>query len=205
MPKRWMILVALTSAIPAFAGTYSVSIDTSLIAGQHGSLFFFLDAGLSPFDPATATVGGFTGGTLDAGILPADLALTNNPPSLYQQGITYGSLIQFSLTLAGPAISSPDPGAVGGTDFALFLLDGSGNALLTDDPAGSVLDASIEPGTGRVSFTTFPNNGGPSVVALAPEPGSMLLLLSGVAILGRRLRRKVITSNSHQADRICNI
>src|SRR3982074_2424518 len=104
MLKRWMILAALTSAIPAFAGTYSVLIDTSSVAGVNGSLFFSFDGGISPFDPATATIHAFniTGGTLGPGTLPADLVLANNPPSLYQQGLTYGSLIHFFLDLSGP-------------------------------------------------------------------------------------------------------
>ena len=198
MVKKYLILAVLSSALPALANTYSISINTSLISGVSGSLFFSFGPGASPFDAAIATVSGFTGGTLGdtvpsgPGILPGDLVLDNSSPAFYQQSFTYGSAIHFLLTLTGAAIGSPDPSAVGGTDFALFLLDNTDSPLLTDDPNGSILDASIEAGTGNVSFTTFTYNGDPSVVSAvaAPEPGSVLLLLGGVAWLGLRSRRR---------------
>jgi len=196
MTRKYLLLVLLASAAPAMANVYSVSIDTSSLSGP-GSLFFSFGPGVSPFDPATATVSGFSGGgTLGstipsgAGILPGTLVLSNAAPATYQQAITYdGSKIHFLFSLTGPAISSPNPGAVGGTDFALFLLDGSDNALLTDDPNGSVFDASIAPGTGAVSFATFQ----PAVVLISavPEPSSFLLLMGGVALIGARLRRSI--------------
>src|SRR4051794_10741568 len=113
MIKKYLMLAVLASAVPAVANTYSISIDTSLISGVSGSLFFSFGPGVSPFDPATAAVSAFTGGTLGAGILPGDLLLDNSSPALYQQSFTYGSAIHFLLTLTGAAISSPDPSAVG--------------------------------------------------------------------------------------------
>src|SRR5690348_1529952 len=124
MIKKCLFLALLASSVPAWASVYSVSIDTSTLSGA-GSLFFSFSRGAAPFDSATATVSGFTGGgSLGAaltppgpGILPAALVLNNSTPALYEQAITYdGSKIKFFLSLTGPAISSPNPGAIGGTD-----------------------------------------------------------------------------------------
>lgn len=200
MIRKFLVLAMLASAMPALAATYLVSIDTSTVSGLAGSLFFSFGPGAPPFDPATAAVSGFTGGTLGPGILPGDLVLDNSAPAFYQQAFTFGSQITFLLTFAGPAISSPNPGATGGTDFALFLLDNSDSPLLTDDPNGSILDASIEAGTGNVSFTTFPNAGGGSVVsvAVAPEPGTAILFL--LVLVGHALacRLQLYSRNQHQ-------
>ena len=199
MIKKYLLLGLLSTALPAWANTYFVSINTASISGVAGSLFFSFGPGALPFDPANAIVSGFSGGTLGAvlspagsGTLPGTLTLDNNgPPENYQQSFTYGSKISFFLSLTGAAVGNPSPGAIGGTDLAFYLLDGSDNPLLTDDPNGTVFDASIAPKTGQVSFATFTNNGGPSVVSVTavPEPGSMLLLLSGVMMIGVGIRR----------------
>src|SRR4051794_29987481 len=135
--KKYLLLALLAFATPALANSYFVSIDTSSISGLSGSLFFSFGPGAPPFDAATATVTGFTGGTLAAGTLPGTLVMTNAAPALFQQGITYGSSIKFFLALTGPAVTNPSQSAVGGTDFAFYLLDGMDNPLLTDDPNGS--------------------------------------------------------------------
>jgi len=75
-----------------------------------------------------------------------------------------------SITFAGA------PGAfLRGASIALAL------AIL-----GGVASAAI------ATFATFTNNSGPSVATITalPEPGCFLLLLSGVMLVGTRLRRK---------------
>ena len=190
---KYLLLGLLASVVPAAANTFFVSIDTSTVSGVTGSLFFFYGPGLAPVDPATATITGFSGGTLGAvlipggtGVLPATLTMDNSAPVSYQQAITFGSKISFFLSLTGPAVSNPSPGAIGGTDLALFLLDAGDGPLPIDDSDGQVLDASIVPNTGQTSIA-----GQPVVTSvLLPEPGSMLLLLSGVGMVGWRLRRR---------------
>jgi hypothetical protein len=193
MIKKYLLLGLLATVVPAAANTFFISMDTSTISGVTGSLFFSYGPGLAPVDSATATISGFSGGTLGSvifpggtGVLPATLTMDNSAPVNYQQAITFGNKISFFVALTGPAVSNPSAGAIGGTDLALFLLDGSDGPLPIDDPDGLVLDVSIAPNTGQISVT-----GQPVVTSvLLPEPGSMLLLLSGMVLVGSRLRRR---------------
>jgi PEP-CTERM motif len=129
-------------------------------------------------------------------MLPSTVSIANSSvPSLsaianeLQQGFVFGSAFSFVLTISGDAVDHPNFGTESST-FALFLLDGNDNPLLTDPnnfAGGAVTTIDINP-DGTRTVTTYPTmTGGPSVARvtqLVPEPSSMILSAIGLVVLG---------------------
>jgi hypothetical protein len=137
---------------------------------------------LSPLSPAgTAGVSG--------GPLPTPITIRNTEAfNDYFQNITFGDVIQFTLTFYGPAIDAPDPNVFSGSAFSF--------ALYGDDQATPLLGASplfevdIEVG-GAVSASNF----APKVVTIQaapsniPEPSTLWFCGFPLAIIGLRFIR----------------
>jgi hypothetical protein len=186
--------------------SYLVTVDTSPLAGQPGIVSFEFNPGLGTYQSATAQISGFaTDGTLmgDTALFGgASGNLNPSPPASPQllldnsttfndgdQALTYGSTLTFRLTLSGDAVNSPGS-ADSGTTFSLFLQDPSLNPLLTNNPAGSVLDTDIPAGSNAVTSTSFATSPGGAMIVpeatAAPAPASLPLALVGLGLLAAR-------------------
>jgi hypothetical protein len=134
---------------------------------------------------ATSTTRG--GGS---GVLPGDLTLNNTvggaPSALNEviQGLTYGTGMDFLVTLTGQAVDNPS-GSGSGSTFSLSLLNPQFVPLLTTDPSGAVFTIDLNP-NGTATFTNFPkdNHGGTPVATLCPEPSPVVLLMIGLLGFG---------------------
>ena len=113
----------------------------------------------------------------------------------YFQNVAYGSVLQFDVSLSGPALSSPDGISTSGSTFAFSMFSdpaGTSPALTSDaaDGFAFTVDVNLD-GT-----TTVENYSSESVVrsqaASVPEPSGLCLAATGlVALFGAlRLRRR---------------
>jgi hypothetical protein len=175
--------------------TYDFYVDTSSLAGTTGYLDFQFNPGDTPYDAGSATLSNFvsdgtlTGsdaapfgdvsGTLQAGPVVID-DLNNSGLNEYTPGFTFGSYFAVAVSLEVPVSGL----ATGGNIFSLDVEDSNFNSLLGGFPAITInLDAT----TGNPSVVN--NAGNAADVTATPEPGTWMLLLtgiSGVALIRRR-------------------
>jgi hypothetical protein len=207
MFKTTLLLLALLfgTAGSALADglTYDVTVDTSSLAGTSGSLDFQFNPGPLVSQTADVQIQNFSSdGTLGgpiltgdaAGALPGTVSLDNLTGfNDYFTGFTYGSTLSFLLNLSGPAVTSPDGVSTSGSEFGFSMYSDPGGAIpvLTSD---SVNGYALTTGINLDGTATITNNSSQltvtTPVTAAPEPSSLLLLVSGLAGLGL-LRKKV--------------
>jgi hypothetical protein len=192
--------------IASATSLYDVSINTSSLSGAASTLAFDFISGGGPSN--TITIADFnTDGTLGAagpnsgsvsGALPGTVALDDATDFFneYLQAETLGATISFQLSAT---TNGPTGGAIPDT-FAFFILDPTANysLLATTDPTGAdslftlQIDGSSRGIVGNYSSTPAVSaalvpitsgSGPPSV----PEPGPVILVLSGLlAMVSRR-------------------
>lgn len=211
MHSRLFLFVALSSCFVSVASgdaiTYNVTVDTSSISGTSGSIDFNFNPGPLVTQAASLQILGFaSNGTLAGspsligdvgGTLPATLTFDNGSGfNDYFEGFTFGSALSFSLSLYGPALSSPDGVSTSGSTFAFSMFsDAAGTipALTTNTTDGFAftVDVNLDGSTTVTNFS--PQTNVVSVTSGVPEPNSLALVGTAVAMLGTwRLRRQRI-------------
>jgi hypothetical protein len=198
------VVVLLLCAICATAGTvwanaitYEVAVNTSSISGITGSLDFNFNPG--PLVTQTASLqilnfssGGVLGGSPSltgnvTGGLPSTLTFNNGTAfNDYFQGFTFGSTITFAVSLFGPALSAPDGVSTSGSTFAFSMFSDAGGTTpaLTNDTTNGfafTVDVNLD---GTTTATNFSPETTLTPVSAVPEPCSLLMLASGLALIG---------------------
>jgi hypothetical protein len=207
------VLLFATSLVSADPITYDVSVDTSSIFGTAGSLDFQFNPGPLVSQAASLQILNFTSdGTLDVagptlsgdvgGALPNPVTFDNGMSfNDYFQGFTFGNMLNFQVSLYGPALSSPDGVSTSESRFAFSMFSDAGGTTpaLTTDTNGfaAFIDVKLNGTTAGTNFsnqTTIVPETAPTAV---PEPGSLALLgtvVTGLAFLQCRRR----AGNAHR-------
>ncbi|MCU1262485.1 MAG: hypothetical protein JWO80_5370 [Bryobacterales bacterium] len=182
--------------------SFRISVDTSSLSASSGYLDFQFNPSNTPFDPATVTLvnflsdGTLTGALADIGdvngTLPGTVVIGNTAGlNDHTEGFTFGSFFDIFVTLDTPSVSGT---AAGGSTFALGVLASDGiTPALAGDP---LVQINLDATTGNPSIT---NNspGGEAVVTSTPEPGSPLLVATGLmALVGgwRQIRERKLSN-----------
>jgi hypothetical protein len=191
------------AALPAQAGfSFIVNAETSSLAGTAGSIEFQYNAVLGS-TISTATINDFTifGGTLNAvqpplgtvvGMLPAPVSITTSSPvNSYLHDLTYGSSLQYFVTIPGAQLT--DPNLL--SSFTMTLYNNVG------DPIRSI-DLIFEPSALRIDLLgpvgAFTQTG-PGVSAVAtPLPPTVQSFAVGLVVMGVfRARRALCQKSIH--------
>ena len=171
--------------------TYNVTVDTTSISGAMGSLDFNFNPGPLVTQSASLQILNFSSngtlagncpcGTGDvSGQLPATLTFDNGTGfNDYFDDFTFGSTLSFSVSLFGPALSSPDGISTSGSTFAFSMFsDAAGTVpvLTTDTTNGFayVVNVNLDGTTTATSF--LPTSG-------VPEPGTGSLSLTAILVV----------------------
>jgi hypothetical protein len=188
--RNLSLVLALTAAAHAEVLTYSVQVNTSSLSGDSGYLDLQFNPGLSPSDPATVTLSGFTGnGTLVpgaalggntgdvTGTLPGTVTIGNaGAYNDYNEGYTFGSFFDLLVTLNLPTVSGT---AASGSSFALGLYQSDdATQYLTAAPSLVEIDLSAN---GAPTVTSNSPDAQVTTATATPEPGSWLLVASGIS------------------------
>jgi len=202
---RFTWLLPLCAAF-AMAGpiTYDVTVNTSSISGITGSLDFNFNPGPLVTQSASLQILNFNSdgtlaeacpcGTGDvSGQLPATLTFDNGSGfNDYFDNFTFGSTITFSVSLYGPALSSPDGVSTSGSTFAFSMFSDTAGTMpvLTSDTADGyafTIGVNLDGSTTVTNFSTettieAESGVGPPPSGSVPEPGTFLTVL--IALVG---------------------
>lgn len=198
---RALIFAAISFCFTAFVCaspiTYDVTVNTSSITGTAGSLDFNFNPGLLVTQAASLQILSFSSdGTLAgsplvtgdvAGALPSTLTFDNGMAfNDYFEDFKFGSALSFEVSLYGPALNSPDGVSTSGSTFAFSMFSnpaGTTPVLTTDTTDGFAFLVNV-----NLDGTTTATDFVPA--SAVPEPGSLVLIGSGMILALRVLRKR---------------
>ena len=167
---------------------YDVSVDTSQLTGAFGNIYLQFD-GINDAQFATVSITDFaTTGTLEglqfsfgdvSGSLPGTLTIDNGAAlNQYSELLQFGSSISFDVTFGGPAVTDPNGTSSSGSTFALAFTGLNGVPLFTSDGVVGVINLNLDGSLQPIAYSDIT-----SFTAVAPEPGSLALVIPGVLCL----------------------
>jgi hypothetical protein len=184
-------LALLCGAGAAVAGpTYHVTLDTSAHAGLSGLLDFTFLAASPDVPQTTATLSNFSGaygveaGRIGAvsGAIPGLVSLTDAAGDNWlTQAVSLGGIFGFDITFDDAYLANA---GLDGSTFALSLYNDDFSQYIGID--GPLLRFDVLPGLIMVS-----DNNDIARIALVPEPSELLLVLTGLMMMGMVVRRRV--------------
>lgn len=184
-----LTLFSITGARADIVSTFQIDVNTSEVQNQSGYLDFQFNPG-SGSDSASATLTNFltdgsfilpTGNTGDVnGTLPGAVTINNDTVyNDYNEGFTFGSFFDVFVTLDVPTLSG---NATGGDAFVLGLYQSNDtDEFIAPDSVSGLVEIDLDT-NGNPSVTNFSLNS-EAVVTQTPEPGSVLLLMSGFGLI----------------------
>jgi hypothetical protein len=183
--------------------TYSVTVNTSSISGTTGSLDFNFNPGPLVTQAASLQILSFSGpGSLTgsptltgdvAGTLPATLTFDNGTAfNDYFQDFKFGSSLSFSVSLFGPALSSPDGVSTSGSSFAFSMFSNAAGTtpVLTSDTTDGfafTVNVNLDGSTTVMDYSAQTSVAPPT--SATPEPGGLITVGVAIALGALRLRR----------------
>jgi len=188
-------LFLYAAAATAATLTYDITVDTSTIFGTAGSLDFNFNPGPLITQAASLQILNFTsngalaGGPTLTGDVNGTLLATVNFDNWtafndYFEGFKFGSSLSFKISLAGPALTTPDGISTSGSTFAFSMFSDTAGTVpvLTSDLADGfavTVDVNLH---GNTSVTNFSSQTSVQPASsAAPEPGSVLLVGAAIA------------------------
>lgn len=195
--KALCALMLAVAAGGALAGpTYHVSVNTtSLAAKGSGNLDFSLGnlVGAAETIVTLSNFSGAFGGEADrlgnvTGAIPGTVVLRNvDELSFLTQSITLGGLFGFDVSFSGAFATT---GGADGTTFSVSLFD----QAMSDYLAFDFVNFEVVPAFGAAPsqiLTRFDEGlANVGIAAEVPEPSELLLMLTGLALMGAMLRRR---------------
>lgn len=200
------LILANAGAASASLITFTISIDTSLVAGTPGGIYLDFSTGADS-DPATVAItnfspsGGLSGGpdlapgftdgdvsgTLDAG----DLVFGNNTSATneYTEALTFGSTLSLEATFDVPNVLL----GTSGSELDIQLTESDLlTPILTTDPSGNIVEISYDQ-TG--TFTKTSTSSAATITEIGtstPEPatGASLSIMAALAAASSLWRRR---------------
>lgn len=184
--RALLALALVMGAGAASAGpTYRVAIDSSDFAGTSGYLdLTFL--GLGDAAPALATLSNFMGDFgADAfaegdawGDVGTGIVLGNGQGfNAFTQAVNFGGRFSFDVRFMQGDIGD-------GTTFGVALINEAFDAYLGAD--GNLVEIGLMPGTPDLLMALAPI----ATINVVPEPSELLLMLTGLALLGFMVQRR---------------
>jgi hypothetical protein len=201
MRKTLLVLfpLLLASGGAAQAGdVFLITMNTSSINGDSGSLDFSLSSGAGSDQSLTATVYNFAGGSytgtqetdgdVSGGPVTSGLAATIGPiPDGFGlnddfETFDFGNTLSFLVSLSGPALTAPDGNATSPYefDFETFSDTNGVDPVLTTDPNGISGKIDISP----EGIATHSDVSSDLAITPSPEPGSVWLFAGAIAFAG---------------------